>query len=83
VQRLVRPVVMLALAVGLARIAAHGFPVLMEGMMEHVMPRGMGHCFSRMSPERRQFMLEHCRGLLDEMEATYTTAGPEPGSPPR
>ncbi|MEE8337857.1 MAG: hypothetical protein V3R95_07330 [Dehalococcoidia bacterium] len=46
---------------------------LMEPMMEQVMPRMMDSCFSEMSPERRQFMLAHCRGMLDQVEEKYVT----------
>lgn len=50
---------------------------LMEHMMECVMPRMMDACFAQMSPERRQFMLAHCRGLLDDVEAKYGSAEAE------
>ena len=43
----------------------------MEEMMENMMPRMMDSCFSQMDGERREFMLRHCRGMLDEMEQKY------------
>jgi hypothetical protein len=44
---------------------------LMDRMMENVMPRMMDTCFAEMSPERREFMLAHCRGALDRVDAKY------------
>lgn len=46
-------------------------PEAFDHMMEHEMPRMMDSCFSWMTPERRGFMLTHCRGLLDQMEEEY------------
>ncbi len=46
-----------------------------ERMMLDMMPRMMDTCFSEMDRERRQFMLTHCRGMLDQMEEKYM--GPE------
>ena len=42
-----------------------------ESMMLDMMPRMMDTCFSEMDRERRQFMLTHCRGMLDQMEEKY------------
>ncbi len=42
-----------------------------ESMMLDMMPRMMDNCFSAMDNERRQFMLTHCRGMLDQMEEKY------------
>jgi hypothetical protein len=42
-----------------------------ERMMLDMMPRMMDTCFSEMEGERRQFMLSHCRGMLDQMEEKY------------
>ncbi len=47
---------------------------LMESMMEQVMPQMMDSCFAQMSPERRRFMLTHCRGMLDQMDEKYVKA---------
>ncbi len=47
---------------------------LMERMMENVMPKMMDSCFAQMDPERRKFMLTHCRGMLDRVEEKYVTA---------
>ena len=33
--------------------------------------RMMDSCFSQMDRERREFMLAHCRGMLDQMEEKY------------
>ncbi len=46
-----------------------------ERMMLDMMPRMMDTCFSEMDMERRQFMLTHCRAMLDQMEEKYL--GPE------
>ena len=43
-----------------------------ERMMLDIMPRMMDTCFSEMDRQRRQFMLNHCRGMLDQMEEKYT-----------
>ena len=51
-------------------------PELMERMMENVMPQMMGTCFAQMSQEQREYMLGHCRGLLDRMDEQYTVTGP-------
>ena len=56
---------------GLRRIVVGRMLTVMEFMMEHVMPTMMNSCFAAMSPERRDFMLDHCRGMLDQMEAKY------------
>ena len=57
---------------GVARaIVGKRAPELMERMMENVMPQMMDGCFGQMSQERREFMLGHCRGLLDQMDAKY------------
>ncbi len=40
-------------------------------MMDEMMPRMMDTCFSEMDRERRQFMLTHCRGMLDQMDEKY------------
>ena len=42
-----------------------------EHMMQDVMPRMMDSCFGEMDRERREFMLTHCRGMLDQMEEKY------------
>lgn len=42
-----------------------------EHMMLNMMPVMMDNCFSQMDKERREFMLTHCRGMLDQMEAKY------------
>lgn len=60
-------------------------PAMMEMMgAEHVekmvldmMPKMMDSCFSGVDMERRQFMLTHCRGMLDAMEAKYVSP-PQP-----
>jgi hypothetical protein len=59
---------------GLARRMRERLPQLMERMMEDVMPNMMDSCFAQMDPERRKFMLTHCRGMLDRMEERYVTA---------
>ena len=43
-------------------------PEAFDRMMEDAMPRTMDSCFSWMNAERREYMLGHCRGLLDQME---------------
>ena len=43
----------------------------MENMMLDMMPRMMDTCFSEMDSERREFMLTHCRSMLDQMEERY------------
>ena len=47
--------------------------------------RMMDACFARMPPQRREFMLAHCRGALDSVEARYVAAQPaaptEPAEP--
>ena len=71
----------LAAAIGFRiarRLVGARVPRLMEQMMENVMPNMMDACFSQMSPERREFMLSHCRGMLDRMEAKYVRGEPEP-----
>ena len=42
-----------------------------ERMMIDMMPQMMDNCFSEMDRERRQFMLSHCRGMLDQMDEKY------------
>ena len=42
-----------------------------EHMMLDMMPRMMDTCFSEMDRERRQFMLSHCRDMLDKMDEKY------------
>ena len=49
-------------------------PERMERMMTDMMPKMMDTCFSAMDKERRQFMLTHCRGMLDEVEEKYPGA---------
>ncbi len=69
-QLLLAAVVLGGIAIAV-RVALGGFPALMERMMENVMPGMMDRCFSGMDRERREYMLRHCRGLLDQMEAKY------------
>lgn len=40
-------------------------------MMLDTMPRLMHTCFSGMDPQPREFMLTHCRGMLDQVEEKY------------
>lgn len=61
----------LLLAAILGRIARARLPRLMETMIERAMPQMMDRCFGAMSAERREFMLAHCRGMLDLMEQRY------------
>ena len=61
----------------LARRARRRVPALQEHLMEDVMPGMMDHCFSQMGHERREFMLTHCRGMLDQMEAKYLSVEPD------
>ncbi len=63
-----------AALLGLARRMRGRLPKLMERMMEDVMPNMMGACFAQMKPERRKFMLAHCRGMLDRVEEECVTA---------
>lgn len=56
---------------GLRGIAFARAMPLMEHLMENVMPSMMDSCFAAMSPERREFMLGHCRGMLNRVEAKY------------
>lgn len=49
-------------------------PKLMERMIEDVMPNMMDSCFAQMDPDRRKFMLAHCRGMLDRVEEKYVRA---------
>lgn len=37
-------------------------------MLLEMMPTMMDTCFYQMDKERREFMLTHCRGMLDKME---------------
>ena len=46
-------------------------PEEIERMMIDMMPRMMDVCFSEMDGKRRQFLLAHCRGMLDDMEEKY------------
>jgi hypothetical protein len=62
-----------------ALLARRRLPGLIELMMESAMPAMMDRCFAAMSPERREFMLAHCRGALDAVEEKYVRAE---GSPP-
>ena len=63
--------------VGVARyVVGKRAPELLERMMENVMPRMMDTCFAQMSDERREYMLGHCRGLLDQMDAKYGVTHP-------
>jgi hypothetical protein len=56
------------------RLVAAGLATAMELMMDRVMPRMMDVCFGQMSPDRREFMLAHCRGALEDVDKKYTTA---------
>ena len=64
---------------GMAKMMGEMMPQMMgkmgseeiERMMIDMMPRMMDTCFSEMDGERRQFMLAHCRGMLDQMEEKY------------
>ncbi len=81
-KRLVLAVLVITVVVRITRrIAQRKFPELLEHMMEDVMPRMMDSCFAHMGPERRSFMLAHCRGMLDRMEAKY--GGTQPRSEPQ
>jgi hypothetical protein len=53
------------------RLVGPALPRLIESMMEKAMPQMMDACFAQMGGERRRFMLSHCRGLLDQMDAKY------------
>ena len=69
----------LVVAVGIAlarKVAGTRFPKLLERMMERVAPRVMDSCFAQMSAERREFMLSHCRAMLDAIEEKYVTPQP-------
>jgi hypothetical protein len=66
----------------LVRLARGRSAALIEHMIEDVMPRMMDRCFSEMDAERRQFMLAHCRGMLDEVEAKYVESEPPSASEP-
>ncbi len=70
--------------IGIARyVVGRRVPELMERMMENVMPQMMDACFGQMSQERREFMLTHCRGMLDEMDEKYGVTRPtEPTTRP-
>lgn len=66
---------------GMARyVVGKRAPGAMERMMENVMPRMMDTCFAQMSQERREFMLGHCRGLLDQMDEKYRVTLPTPST---
>ena len=70
-------------AIGLrAGLFRRALPRFMIGMVEHVMPRMMGHCFALLHPDQRRFMLAHCRGMLDEIEAKYERTDPPPQPDP-
>ena len=72
VKRLVLGFLIIAVVGAAARtIARRKLPELMEHMAEDVMPKMMDACFAQMSPDRRIFMLSHCRGMLDRVEAKY------------
>ena len=51
-------------------------PRVVTGMAEHVMPRMISHCFALLDRDQRRFILAHCRGALDEMEAKYVRSEP-------
>lgn len=50
-------------------------PKEIERMMIEMMPHMMDTCFSEMDGGRRQFMLTHCRGMLDKIEEKYPATG--------
>ncbi len=50
-------------------------PEEIERIMIDMMPHMMDICFSEMDGGRRQFMLAHCRGILDQMENEYPATG--------
>ena len=81
-KRLVLAVLVIAVVGRITRrIAQRKFPELMEHMMEDVMPDMMDACFAHMGPQRRRFMIAHCRGMLDRMEAK--DVGTQPRSEPQ
>jgi hypothetical protein len=51
-------------------------PELMERIMENVMPQMMDRCFAQMSDERSEYMLGHCRELLERMDERYAVTHP-------
>ena len=55
------------------RMMASMPPDQFEQMMQDNMPGMMDTCFAEMDAERREFMLGHCRGMLDNMEEKYVT----------
>jgi hypothetical protein len=66
-----------AIGLGVARhVVWTRVPRLIERMPENVMPQMMGTCFAQMSREQREYMLGHCRGLLDRMDEQCTVTGP-------
>ena len=71
-----------ALAVLFHLVRGH-FAGWIEHMMEDVMPSMIDHCFAKMDAERRELMLAHCRGMLDEVEAKYGQSEPEPADASR
>ncbi len=73
-KRLLVIALVVLMAMKLARRIPERSPRLMEHMMEHVMPKMMDSCFVQMGPERRRFMLRHCRSMLDNMQEKYVTA---------
>ena len=64
----------IALVVLMAMKLARRIPERSPRLMEHVMPKMMDSCFAQMGPERRRFMLRHCRSMLDNMQKKYVTA---------
>lgn len=88
--------VLIVAAVGLATFAAARLvrrlgPAikqrLMQRMMNRVapkmmasMPRMMDMCFGSMPADQREFMLAHCRGMLDGVEAKYVSTATEPAT---
>ena len=67
----------LLLAAGVARrLVPDRVLGLFDRMMEDVMPGMMDACFGSMPQQRREFMLDHCRGALDRVEAKYGAAEP-------
>lgn len=76
-KRLVIGLLVVAFAGATARtIAKRKLPELIDHMAEYVMPNIMDSCFAQMSPARRIFMLAHCRGMLDRVEAKH--GAPQP-----
>ena len=68
-----RRLLLMGLAAGLGFALSRGAAAplrarLITDMIEHVQPRMMHACFAQMSPARRDFMLAHCRRVLDEID---------------